>query len=180
MISGALLSSCIGSLWTGASFVYDRHDVYKQFGDFNLSANASRALYKDKLFKCATCTIDLAVFNNDILLAGHVPNASLRKEAQRRVMLPGYRRLFNQLAINQSLPNTVEDSWITTKVRSKILQNADIDPDQFKIVTADQIVYIMGDVIPSQARKVIDIARSTRGVKRVVKLLRYYHLSDKP
>ena len=38
----------------------------------------------------------------------------------------------------------------------------------------------MGDVIPKEAAIVIQIARRCPGVKRVVKLLKYYNLSDKP
>ncbi len=74
----------------------------------------------------------------------------------------------------------MEDNWITTKIRSKILADSTIDPNDFKVVTADQIVYLMGDVIPEQAAKVIHIARTCTGVKRVVKLFKYYNLSDKP
>jgi osmotically-inducible protein OsmY len=166
------------SLWTGANLVYDRHDVYKQVSDFQLAATANRALYKDMKFKCASCEVDVAVFNGDILLAGHVPNVYLRQEAQKRVLIPGYRRIFNQLAISYLPENLVEDGWITTKIRSRILADSSIDPDQFKIVTVDRVVYLLGDVVPSQARNVVYIARSCEGVKRVVKLFKYYHLTD--
>ena len=179
-MSGILLAGCWGSsLWTGANLVYDRYDVYKEVSDFELSAAVNRALYKDKVFKCAACAVDVAVFNGDILLAGHVPNVHLRTEAQKRITIPGYRRIFNQLSISPLASNTVEDSWITAKIRSGTLRDASIDPDQFKIVTADNIVYLMGDVIPGQARNVVLIARSTDGVKRVVKLFKYYHLTDR-
>jgi hypothetical protein len=38
----------------------------------------------------------------------------------------------------------------------------------------------MGDVIPKEANIVIQIARECAGVKRVVKLFKYYNLDDKP
>ncbi len=180
VITSLLLSGCLTSLWTGGSLFYDRHDVYKKASDFYLGANVSRALYyKDETFKCSDCVIDLAIFNGDILLAGHVPTNNLRREAQARIKaVSGYRRLFNQLAVKQSADDTVLDTWITAKIRTGILTDASIDPNQFKIVTADQIVYLMGDVIPAQARRVILIARKTQGVRRVVKLFKYYNLSD--
>lgn len=181
LCSSFILSGCINTLWTGASLVYERHGVYKKIGDFDLNANASRALYKDNLFKCTSCVIDLAAFNGDILIAGHVPAVTLRDELQQRmVKLAGYRHIYNELSISYAANNSVHDSWITTKIRSQILLNAQIDPDKFKIVTADGIVYLMGDVIPSQATQVINIARKVKGVKRVVKLFKYYNLSDKP
>ncbi|WP_133128047.1 BON domain-containing protein [Legionella nagasakiensis] len=181
VFSALLLSGCLSSVWTGATLIYDRHNVYKQVGDFQLAASASRALYRDKVFKCSDCFIDLAIFNGDILLAGHVPSTSLREEAQKRMMsLSGYRRLFNQLSVRQKQSSLLQDSWITAKIRSQIIADAAINPKKFKIVTVDRVVYLLGDVIPSQAARVILIARKTAGVKRVVKLLKYYNLSDRP
>ena len=174
-----LLGGCVSNILTGASLVYERHSIYKSLSDFQLAANANRALYHDMVFKCAHCAIDLAVFNGDILLAGHVSSAELRQKAQERLVnLQGYRRLFNQLSVRKQPSNFVEDSWITTKIRTSIIANAHINPKKFKVITADQIVYLMGDVIPQQATLVIDIARKSTGVKRVVKLLKYYHLSN--
>lgn len=181
IITTALISGCIGSVWTGANLIYDRHTVYKQVEDFQLAANANRALFKDELLKCSKCTLDLAVLNGDILIAGNLPNAELRHEAQVRLkQLGGYRRLYNQISIRPPEYSTIQDSWITAKIRSKIVADADINPHDFKIVTANHIVYIMGDVIPEQAFKVIQMARETLGVKRVVKIMRYYNLSDQP
>ena len=174
-----LLTGCLSGVWTGATLVYDRHNVYKKVSDYQLGAQASRALYhKNELFKQEGCAIDLAVFNGDILLAGHVPTIELREEALQKInALKGYRRVINQLKIKEAPSNTVEDSWITTKIRSRILADSEIDPHDFKIITADRIVYLMGDVRPQEALRVIKIARTTRGVARVVKLLQYYNLS---
>lgn len=177
-----LLCSCWNSVWTGANMVYQRHGLYRKLTDFQLAAAVSRALYyKDMTFKCVACGIDVAAFNRDILIAGHVPTAAMRQEIQMRIQkIGGYRRLLNELAVSSMEPYPVQDSWITTKIRSEIVKNAEIDPQQFKVVTSDGIVYLMGDVIPEQATLVVDIARGCMGVKRVVKLFKYYNLSNKP
>ena len=176
-----LLTSCITDVWTGATMIYDRHNIYKTIGDIKLAAGTNRALFKDSLLKCTECSIDVAVFKGDILLSGHVPSNELREEAYERVAkVPGYRRLFNQLSTHQLTNTTMQDDWITTKIRSGIFADAEIDPHSFKVVTSDQIVYLMGDVIPSEAQRVIQIARKCSSVKRVVKLFKYYNLSDKP
>lgn len=181
LVLSALLTGCITSVWTGANIVYDRHNIYKKLSDYQLAANASRALYQDKMFKRDDCDIDLAIINGDILMAGSVPTVELRQEAfDRLAALKGYRRIFNQLSTTQSNDDTLKDDWITAKIRSQILADSDINPHDFKVVTSDQIVYLMGDVIPEQAARVIHIARACTGVKRVVKLFKYYNLSDKP
>ena len=181
LLCSLCLSGCISDIWTGANLVYDRHNVYIKIDDFKLNANASRALYHDRVFKRDDCSIELAVLNRDILLVGRVPTEALRQEAYTRIQnVPGKRRLFKQLAVNRTAEDPVLDSWITAKIRSYIFADADIDPHQFKVLTYGQIVYLMGDVVPSQAEKVIRFARECRSVSRVVKLFKYYNLSDKP
>lgn len=181
IISSLLLSSCLSEAWTGANLVYDRHNVYKSVSNFQLGARASHALYHDKRFKQDDCHIDLAVFNRDILLTGQVPTEALRNEAYARVAsVPGKRRLFKQLAISSSRDDIAQDSWITAKIRSQIFADSDIDPHKFKVVTSGGIVYLMGDVEPDQAARVILLARQCANVKRVVKLFKYYNLSDQP
>ncbi|KTC64855.1 hemolysin, lipoprotein (plasmid) [Legionella adelaidensis] len=174
-----LVPGCLGTIWTGANLFYDRHSTYKKINDFTLSAAANHAVFKDKMLNCDLCVIDIAVFNGDILLSGHVPSETLRQEAVNRVKsVDGYRRIFNQLSIRDDTNDTVEDTWITGKIRSQIIADADIDPNRFKIVTSDCIVYLMGDVLPEQAKKVIQIAQETRGVRRVVTLFKYYTLTE--
>jgi len=174
------LSGCITDIWTGASLIYDRHHVYKQLSDYQLGFRASHMLSKDQ-FYCTNCSIDIAVFNGDILLAGQVPTEALRKEAVDRMeALPKHRRVFNQLSVSTAENDTLQDGWITTKIRSLIFADSDIDPHQFKIVTSHRIVYLMGNALPKEADKVIDIARKCEGVIRVVTLFRYCHFSDKP
>lgn len=176
-----LLNACVSDVWTGVSLVYDRHNLYLKVNDFQLAAAISRVLYRDKIFKRPDCSIEIAVFNLDVLIVGHVPTVSLQQEAESRIRaIPGIRRLFNQLDLGHKQKNPLLDSWITTNIRGQILANSSIDPHHFKVVTSDQVVYIMGDALPEQAQIVIDYARRCRGVIRVVKLLRYYHLSDKP
>lgn len=180
MLSATLLSSCVGSLWTGASLVYDRHNVYRKWDDYTLAANAAQSLYRDHLFKQPGCVLDIAAFNGDLLLAGHVPNEELRTLAVTRLSTLPYREFFKQIAVDSRPSNSVEDTWITAMIRSQIVADAAIDPNQFKIITIDNVVYVMGQARPAEAALVLNIARQTNGVIRVVKLLRYYNLSKKP
>ncbi|MCE0722060.1 MULTISPECIES: BON domain-containing protein [Legionella] len=173
------LSGCMGSLWTGATMVYNRHNVYKKLDDYSLYLKVNNAIAVDNTFKNSESVIDIAVFNGDVLVAGHVPNVGMQTELSRRLAkVRGYRRLFNQVHVSSSESNTVQDSWITTKIRSQIFADDSIDPNAFKIVTSDRIVYLMGDVHQEQAEKVINMARRTNDVVRVVKILKYFTYQD--
>jgi osmotically-inducible protein OsmY len=174
------LSGCLSGVWTGANLFYDRHNVFHSLSDYELDTRAHRTLFQGDALECTECHIDVAVFNGDILLAGHVETAEIREEAYKRLAAQqGYRHLYNKISIEPFKTNLLKDSWITAKIRSQIIADSEIDPHAFKIVTSDQVVYLMGDVIPNQAKWVVDIASTTAGVKRVVKLLNYYHLMGK-
>ncbi|WP_131781952.1 BON domain-containing protein [Legionella gresilensis] len=181
ILTFSLLTSCISSLWTGATLIYDRHNVYKKVYDYQLALQANQVLFQDRLLKQEGCYLDLAVFKGDILLAGHLPNSKLRHLAEVRLRsLEGYRELFLQVAAYSAPANDLTDTWLTTKIRSQILADAEINPNDFKIVTVDNIVYVMGDVRPNQAERVLNLAKNTEGVVRVVKLMRYLNLSETP
>lgn len=170
----AILSGCLSGLWTGATLVYDRHDVYKKLNDYHILVDLNNSLYRDKELKCGYCVLDIVVFNGDILIAGHLPTADLRRTVQRRLVpVQGYRHLYTQIAIKQAVADNFQDSWITTKIRSQIFTDDSIDPNTFKVVTSDRIVYLMGDVQREDGEKVIKIARHTAGVERVVTLMKY-------
>lgn len=169
------LFGCSGSsLWTGASLVYDRHDVYKKLDDYRLYVKVNNAIAVDEQLKCNHCVLDIAVFNGDVLVAGHLPNMDLLAELQRRVdKVKGYRRMFQVVRLYDAGSNALQDSWITTKIRSQIFADDSIDPNAFKVVTTDGVVYLMGDVWPNEAARVVHIARSTLGVVHVVKVFKY-------
>lgn len=169
------LSGCVSTLWTGATLIYDRHDVYKKLNDYNILAEVNKALAVNRTFNNSSCVLDLAAFNGDILVAGHVPSEELLEELKQRLStLKNYRLLFNYVSVMHASSNSVQDSWITAKIRSQIFADDSIDPDAFKIVTSDRVVYLMGDVKPDQAAKVIKIARYTKGVEKVVKMMKYF------
>ncbi len=171
----AILSGCLSNVWTGANLVYDRHDVYKKLNDYHLLVDVNNSLFADKRLKCDICVLDIAVFNSDILVAGHLPSTELINEARHRLFrVLGYRHLFIELKLSQSNMNGLQDAWITTKIRGQIFADDSIDPNAFKVVTSDQIVYLMGDVRREEAQKVISMARNTNGVIKVVKLLKYF------
>jgi osmotically-inducible protein OsmY len=171
----AHLSGCTsGSLWTGASMVYDRHDVYKKLDDYHLYVKVNNAVAVDPLFKSPNCALDIAVFNGDILVVGHVPTLEMQAELQQRLSnVKGYRRMFNEVHVSNSSSVSVQDTWITTKIRSQIFADASVDPNAFKVITSDGVVYLMGDVRPNEANTVVNIARRTMGVAHVVKVLKY-------
>lgn len=169
------LTGCVGGLWTGASMVYDRHNVAKNFNNYHILVKVTNALFPDKIFRGQGCYIDIAVLNGDVLIVGHLPTPELMElERSRLRPVRGYRHLYNEVTLGDQFSSNILDGWITAQIRGQIFADDSIDPSAFKILTSDGVVFLLGDVKPDEGEKVINIARQQKGVKKVVKLLRYY------
>lgn len=171
----SLLLGCMSSVFTGATLFYQRKEVSHSLQNQYLGMQANNMLYRhQELFSGSH--INVTSFNYDVLLVGQTPTAALKKQAETLIKnLAGIRRLFNLIEVKLSISQAqeIEDSWITTKIKSRIIANNDLNPSKFKVVTEDGVVYLLGDVEKDQAETVVDIARHTDGVIRVVRIFKY-------
>ena len=89
--------------------------------------------------------------------------------------IPKVRKVYNELAISgpSALTSRSSDSWITTKLKTKMTQDENVDPFYVKVVTERGIVYLMGKLTKAEADQAVAVARSTKGVLRVVKIFEY-------
>ena len=86
------------------------------------------------------------------------------------------KNVFNEIAIagNSSLGSRGNDTAITSKVKTRFLANAGrFSPNHIKVVTENSTVYLMGIVTKSEADAATEVASTTAGVQRVVKLFEY-------
>lgn len=72
-------------------------------------------------------------------------------------------------ATTQPMGQQVSDSWITSKVKSKLAADPEVNPFEIDVDTNDGVVRLSGVVeSESDRREAEQIARDTDGVKRVV------------
>jgi osmotically-inducible protein OsmY len=64
-----------------------------------------------------------------------------------------------------------QDVAITSAVKTKMFASRTLKSNNFKIVTEDGVVFILGAATPKQANLAVSIARESAGVKKVVKLI---------
>lgn len=174
------LSGCMNAAVSGAQAVYNRHSLQKGMKDQATTFQASRRLERtdQRLFKDANLSI--TTYNGEVLLLGQVPNADQRLEAEAVVReLPDVNHVYNMVEVaSPSSPLTrVSDSWITAKIKARIIANNDVDATQVKVVTENSVVYLMGVLPPEQANTVLDIASNTDGVRKVIKMFSYIKIS---
>jgi osmotically-inducible protein OsmY len=62
------------------------------------------------------------------------------------------------------------DTWITTKVKSKLLASSDTPGTRVKVVTENSVVYLMGLLTEEEADRVSLEAGEVNSARRVVQL----------
>ena len=69
--------------------------------------------------------------------------------------------------------NRSNDSVITSKVKGRFIDANKFNILHVKVVTENGIVYLMGMVKKQEASDATDIARTTSGVQKVVRVFEY-------
>lgn len=124
----------------------------------------------------AQAPIDVASFNGAVLLVGQVASEEDKKHAgeiarkTRKV-----KQVHNELEVIGPLSTlaAANDNWLATKLRSKIMLADDIQSSRVELVVENSVVYLMGLLTSVEAERVVDAARNTSGVTRVVTIFEY-------
>lgn len=115
-------------------------------------------------------------YNAVVLLIGQVPSAELRDLAGKTVSdIHSVRQVHNELQVEAPIPmlTRTKDTWLATKIKTKLLASRDVEGRRVKVITEDGAVYLMGLVSRTEADRITDIVRHTSGVSRVVRVFEY-------
>ena len=115
-------------------------------------------------------------WNGILLLSGEIESDEAKERiVQRLATIQGVRQVVDETTIDGKSPllSRSNDGWITTKLKSKLLVKTGLDANRIKVVTTRSTVYLMGIVTQAEALSATEIARSVRGVSRVVKVFEY-------
>tara|TARA_Y100001960_G_scaffold118279_2_gene126575 strand:+ start:32 stop:460 length:429 start_codon:yes stop_codon:yes gene_type:complete len=107
---------------------------------------------------------------------GQAPTQDLINEFENKAReVKGVKNIHNQIKQKEPLSVTQisNDSWITTKVKSALLTDSELNGVKVKVITEDSDVFLFGYVTPAQSERATEIARNISGVKQVVKGFQY-------
>jgi osmotically-inducible protein OsmY len=169
------LYGCVSTAITGANVVYNRNSLEKTASDYYLSLSIEHNIDTSSQIAIPH-SIDVTTFHRVVLLTGEVPNDNAQQTAINIAKnTPHVIRVFNALTIGPPLSAAAAaiDTWITTKIKAKLIANNGIDPSKIKVVTENRVVYLMGVIPHDQADIATDLASHTDGVNRVVKIFYY-------
>ena len=120
--------------------------------------------------------INATSYNRMLLLTGEVPDAAAREEAERIARsVENVRGVYNELAVSgvSSFGTRTNDAILTSKVKARFVDAQKFNPLHVKVVTANNVVYLLGLVKKQEAADATEVARTTSGVQKVVRVFEY-------
>ena len=169
-----LLSGCPAAIVGAGALTYgvaeDRRTSGTMIDDDNIETRVSRGV-RERYGE--NTHVNVTSFNRSVLLTGEVPEDARKADIEKLAQGAGnVRNITNELQVGapSSLGARANDSYITTKVKGRILDSNKVNPIHVKVVTEAGVVYLMGIVTEQEAADAVDVARNTGGVIKVVRI----------
>jgi osmotically-inducible protein OsmY len=155
---------------TGVMTALDRRTLGMQTEDESIEWKASSRVgdkFRDRGH------FNFTSINRTVLISGEAASADIKAEVEHIVAgIPNVRKVYNELVVgpSSSLTNRSNDSFITSKVKSRSVDNGKFNPLHVKVVTEAGAVFLLGMLTEAEEAAAIQVARTTAGVKKVVPL----------
>ena len=172
---GGALSGCVALVGGGAAVAgmsaVDRRTTGTQVEDQGIELRAGNRIGEvmgDKARASVTS------YNRVVLLTGQAGNATDKATIEKLVReQTTVRQVYNEIEVapfTATLGQRSQDSLITTKVKASLVNAKDISSSAIKVVTENNVVYLMGIVTPRESKRAAEIARGVNDVTKVVRL----------
>lgn len=119
---------------------------------------------------------NITSYNRNVLITGEATDEATKTEAEKIAKgVENVNIVTNELAIGEasSISARSNDVYLTTKVKTRLISENRVSPHVVKVVTENSVVYLLGLVTRSEGDIAAEIARSTDGVSKVVKVFEY-------
>ncbi|MGH8686557.1 MAG: BON domain-containing protein [Burkholderiales bacterium] len=178
----AALPGCVGVVAVGAvgavTVAEDRRTSATQLEDHGIELRAGNRIddrFGDKVH------VSVTSFNRFVLLTGEIPDEATRKEVEAIARaVPNVQGVSDDLQIAGVASSTSwsNDTLITSKVKTRFADASKFNVFYVKVVTEAAVVYLLGIVTEKEAADAVEIARTTSGVRKVVKMFEYCKPDD--
>ncbi|MDP3036196.1 MAG: BON domain-containing protein [Rhodocyclaceae bacterium] len=117
--------------------------------------------------------VNVTSYNRTVLLTGEVPDAAAKAEIEKIVAeVSNVKAISNELRLGvvSTLTQRSGDTFITSKVKARFIDANQFAANHVKVVTESSVVYLMGLATQREASAAVEIARTTAGVQKVVRV----------
>nr|WP_152596701.1 division/outer membrane stress-associated lipid-binding lipoprotein [Chelonobacter oris] len=174
-LQACITTAVVGTAAVATKVATDPRTAGTQIDDETLEVRVSSALNKDEEIK-QDARINVVSYNSRVLLIGQVPSESLKETAKNLASgVEGVTDIYNEIRVGEkiSFGQISKDAWITARIKSKLLVNAEVKSTDVKVITENGEVFLMGNVTEAQANAAAEDARYVGGVSKVVKVFSY-------
>jgi osmotically-inducible protein OsmY len=169
-----LLAGCFGAavvgVGTGALIITDRRVAENYLADEGIEIRASNRIGENFGSKVH---VDATSYNRMLLIAGEVPDTATRAEVEKVVAaVPNVKSIVNELQVAgaTSLAARSNDAYLSSKVKARFIDANKFSANHVKVMTEAGTVYLLGLVTQREADDAVDVARTTGGVQKVVRV----------
>ena len=124
-------------------------------------------------------TIFVISYNCQILLLGLVASESDKNQVERVARAqPAAQKIYNYIDVanqNRTLSHVKDDTWITSKIRTNLLNVKGVSPTHIKVVTYNGTTYVMGILTPDEQQSATNTISTTAGVQKVITLYQTFN-----
>lgn len=120
--------------------------------------------------------VNVTSYNATVLLTGEIPSDVVRADLLKVARTtPKVKSVDDYLVIGPpaDVSARTNDTYITSKVKARFVESDKFSGKDVKVVTERATVYLMGLTTRNEAAAAAQIAATTSGVVRVVKLFEY-------
>jgi osmotically-inducible protein OsmY len=178
-----LLHGCFAAAAAGvgatALMAEDRRSTGIYLEDQNIEMKLRSAI-REKYSGNDQLEVNVTSYNRFVLLSGEVPSEEVKKDVGVIALgVENVRNVQNEIVIapRASLTQSSNDTLTTSKVKSRFMTENKFQANHVKVVTRGDVVYLMGLVTPKEADDATEIARTTGGVQKVV---RVFEITENP
>lgn len=171
---GLFQAGCASAIMGGAATVglaaAQERSLGNAVDDSVISIDINSKLFSENVDLFADVGIE--VLEGRVLMTGAVKTAEDRVKAARLVWsVNGVKEVINEIEVDPdfTLLDTAKDTWITTKLRARLLADLDISDINYSIETVNGVVYLLGIAqSDTELKRVTWHASQINGVVRVV------------
>lgn len=179
---GGCAAAAIGGAAVGVGSIADRRSSGAQADDqvmeLRVYNNVLAALKQNNALAGFTPQLSVVSYNRRILLLGQVASEADRQLAESLARNEANAQaVYNHIQVlttDRSLVDVSRDTWITSKLRSRLLAVPGVYAGHVKVVTFGSTVYALGILTPTEQAAVSEKIRTTTGVQQVVTLYENY------
>lgn len=176
VLSAGLLGGCtpvgiaIGGAAAAGVVIAEERSVGDAIDDAGIKLDIADKLLKES--ESLFIDVSTTVVEGRVLVTGHVATDAVRQKVIEIIWSnKKVKAVLNELQItdNSSFSSSTEDTWITTKLKARLLQDVSIRQINYSVDTVNRVVYLMGIAQDqSELDRVYLQARDIAGVRKII------------